>query len=861
MSSSRGSPVKGYALQDKENIPPPPPPPSGQPGLGLMKLSSSSSSSASSSSGSVKLPPIRDIHATPKPSNQSNLPPTPNTTRQDLNLITPIQPRILHQPMNTSTSIQGQNYATFNHNVSQTIPHAHHQSHSHSHSHSHPHSYMMTPHTIKPIGQVIQNNFPPSSILAFDEKHQSHQKDQNVGLDSHSARIQQTPCPRPSTSLAISSAGKKKLHPPNGTPLETPISKSSFNIGYSNAPPNITPLRTPVSVLSTRTMGRSISTPTFPMNALPMSAPYTLSNRSAASTRYSPSAESQRSSSVSRTGPRGRATSFSPSPTPSSPSPIELSGIQPPAAFPGPYPTAYTRKDPVPSDEGEPESENKRSGRQGAPSWNPWDYVLGEVPGGELGPNSTPVKECDDGKGNKIRRRFTKRELEALEVLWSITKSPSKYERQRLGAWLGVKTKHITVWFQNRRQEEKRYRREGAPVEPPPPSRSNRGTFDPVTGKWRPVPLSCISGLQPPPEEKSAVVRSISVGDLTRDMYFEAHPHSEAHLPTPTPASGRSYTTQDNVTPLPKRGMNSSLDNVLEARESEYGESRKRQYRRASGDVLIRGEGQDKHRELLALIPSDPPSMDLSEFAIDEDNDEEEEEEEENDSPKRKPLGSNGGAMGLDRMLNGPSTAGLGRAASLDILASAPRTKGKYWSLKSNSNNNGPLQPRSMNSPLGAINPNIPNKRPILAPLGEGALKRSASPFSQTIPPKRARIDGSRHRPTSTFKHKDSDLRSRNSAVLESPTTSSGKDSNSNNDKDERGEMKTPGFTRSFSFSSNMSDGVAITPDNAVLARKRSDENNNDKQTKDATEKQKERERDAEVLGAAEKLLQLLGGA
>lgn len=128
-----------------------------------------------------------------------------------------------------------------------------------------------------------------------------------------------------------------------------------------------------------------------------------------------------------------------PSPSPHTPStassgasvPIKLAGIQPPAPFIGPYPVAYLNKDPVPSDHNDAgdndASDLRRSSRQGAASCNPWDYVM----------TDETSKDGEESKG-KVRRRFKKRELEALEVLWSISKSPTKYQRQRLGAWLGV---------------------------------------------------------------------------------------------------------------------------------------------------------------------------------------------------------------------------------------------------------------------------------------------------------------------------------------------------------------------------------------------------------------------------------------
>jgi hypothetical protein len=76
-------------------------------------------------------------------------------------------------------------------------------------------------------------------------------------------------------------------------------------------------------------------------------------------------------------------------------------------------------------------SELKRPSRQGAASCNPWDYLIGN---GALG---VAAEVGEDGK-SKARRRFTKKELEALEVLWSLHKNPTKYQRQRLGAWIGA---------------------------------------------------------------------------------------------------------------------------------------------------------------------------------------------------------------------------------------------------------------------------------------------------------------------------------------------------------------------------------------------------------------------------------------
>lgn len=135
---------------------------------------------------------------------------------------------------------------------------------------------------------------------------------------------------------------------------------------------------------------------------------------------YSPSPTSSSMPSLSPVTPSGASDA----------SPIKLAGIQPPAPFIGPYPIGYINKEPVPAEDNygrDDPSDLRRPNRQGASSCNPWDYVAAAREG----------EDGEEGKG-KVRRRFTKRELEALEVLWSISKSPTKYQRQRLGAWLGV---------------------------------------------------------------------------------------------------------------------------------------------------------------------------------------------------------------------------------------------------------------------------------------------------------------------------------------------------------------------------------------------------------------------------------------
>ena len=117
-----------------------------------------------------------------------------------------------------------------------------------------------------------------------------------------------------------------------------------------------------------------------------------------------------------------------------------------PALFPGPYPSAFLYSEPCPltDKEKKKERENKHV-RATESSLNPWDYLAedGESPEGSSAPL---LNEAAIGGQRKPRRRFNNEELQCLEIFWAISHDHKKYARQRLGAWLGVATRHITFW-------------------------------------------------------------------------------------------------------------------------------------------------------------------------------------------------------------------------------------------------------------------------------------------------------------------------------------------------------------------------------------------------------------------------------
>lgn len=107
--------------------------------------------------------------------------------------------------------------------------------------------------------------------------------------------------------------------------------------------------------------------------------------------------------------------------------PIDLHDLLPPARWHGQLPPAFLNQGDMPS--GDANDDNANGGGEPTPSststrralvsCNPWDY-----------------KVEDHGK-NKPRRRFSPGELDMLEILWSISHNPHKWQRQKLARWFG----------------------------------------------------------------------------------------------------------------------------------------------------------------------------------------------------------------------------------------------------------------------------------------------------------------------------------------------------------------------------------------------------------------------------------------
>ncbi|EIW70482.1 hypothetical protein TREMEDRAFT_60986 [Tremella mesenterica DSM 1558] len=302
---------------------------------------------------------------------------------------------------------------------------------------------------------------------------------------------------------------------------------------------------------------------------------------------------------------------------------LKLYGLQPPVVYPGTYPEDFIRHSSGVYEKIKgPEEKVKRS-------LNPWDY--------------TDESEGTEGVQRKPRRAFSESELEFLEVLWTISSFPNKYDRQRVGAWLGVATRHINVWFQNRRQELKniqnRNPRPSCPTTNPEQSTSS--------SRRRHVDETTVT------PSRIDYLKRILRGDYTRDRYFTA---AGIITQTISPSHPRmsidklitiNSTSSSQISTGSSRGSSVpiDIDSRKRTKESELGE-----------------EERKRNEHLISLMKSSPPdreecfvSSQQMNIRVSQDN-------------NRQGSSLDGDSLLLTR----PS---FGRATSHDLIISSQRAK------------------------------------------------------------------------------------------------------------------------------------------------------------------------------------------
>lgn len=321
-------------------------------------------------------------------------------------------------------------------------------------------------------------------------------------------------------------------------------------------------------------------------------------------------------------------------------------------------------------------------------------------------------------------------------------------------------------------------------------------------------------------------------------MWLNKYPSSsgrgitESSRVSPTPmslaATSRGRTIKNaHSTPLLPRNQSRSLDQVLQARESSFGTGTQKRYRRGSGDFVIKGEGQDRIKEILSLMPSDPPSMGLAESDVEESDEDDGGIDEDVERRKR-----------IKQAKASSILTGLGRATPYDVLASSSRAK-----MLAKPNNEHP----SRNAVLNQLNPNLSHFAP-----PSNLRKHTLESVATNQPTKRHRSRVTDLHPNPNL-HASSRTKDFNRSVSTSalPRSSRVAEDQGSLSSYLPSQLKTPnlGYTRSHSISSSSSR--VITPEDVKDKR----------EGPQVRGQARGQEKDQEVIGAAEMLLQLFGGS
>ncbi|KAJ7176620.1 homeodomain transcription factor [Mycena filopes] len=218
---------------------------------------------------------------------------------------------------------------------------------------------------------------------------------------------------------------------------------------------------------------------------------------------------------------------------------------------------------------------------------------------------ATFISESTDPTSRRTRKRFTNAQLTMLEQLFHQNSHPSREQREAVAKSANMEVKSVTIWFQNKRQTERRTTLASGRVPPPVIIHSSRATYHRVP-----------SPVQSPSMASSA--SSTSTSASKRPSLDCVASRSELRAPAPRTPSRRhnphaplwenmpSSPVGPQFSPPPRDYVEFGLDQ--RTRTLEWACARRRLVGKADRGLALPGLANDEDTDVESDEAVTPPS-------------------------------------------------------------------------------------------------------------------------------------------------------------------------------------------------------------------------------------------------------------
>ncbi|KAH7911630.1 homeobox-domain-containing protein [Hygrophoropsis aurantiaca] len=163
-----------------------------------------------------------------------------------------------------------------------------------------------------------------------------------------------------------------------------------------------------------------------------------------------------------------------------------------------------------------------------------------------LSRTSSATSISSDDAGRRTRKRFTSVQLMMLEQVYHHSSHPTREEREALANTAGMEMKSVTIWFQNKRQTERKVILHNAT------SVSNTNSHPRMPSSPFTSVNSSSSLKSAPPNTSSAASSRPSHGRTHSSSSVLQTPHRKITPPRPRPSLDRVATRSESRRPPPR---------------------------------------------------------------------------------------------------------------------------------------------------------------------------------------------------------------------------------------------------------------------------------------------------------------------